>query len=395
VAKEPIFTRPFLLAFAASFAINVSFHSFVHFPGLLQQLHASETYIGAAVAALSLVGLLVRPAIGRAMDATGRRRVALFGAAVNVGACLLYLSIQQAPLFGVVPYEAWVFVVRGVHGVAEAALFSVLFTMAADLVPARRRTEGIALFGVSGMLPVSLGALLGDAILAHAGYAELFYACSGLAALGFVILVAMPETRPPDVDGAEPPGGFGAALRHPRLMPVWLVGVIFAIALTSYFAFLKTFALAQDDSFQVSHFFTPYAIVAVVLRLFFGWIPDRLGPKRTLFPAMGTLALGAVLLAYAEGPTPVAFAGVFCGLGHGYAFPIINSMVVTRAPAADRGSAVTLFTALFDAGALIGAPLLGLVADLQGHRPMFLTAAALTVIGLLAFAHLDRYGSRP
>jgi hypothetical protein len=48
-------------------------------------------------------------------------------------------------------------------------------------VPARRRTEGLALFGVSGMLPVSLGGWIGDALLPRHGFPALFALAAALA----------------------------------------------------------------------------------------------------------------------------------------------------------------------------------------------------------------------
>ena len=153
--------------------------------------------------------------------------------------------------------------------------------------------------------------------------------------------------------------------------------------------FLKTFVKAAGIG-EISSFFTPYAVTAVLLRVFLGWVPDRIGVKRALFPALGLLGLGLVGLAFATEAWHVALIGVVCGMGHGYVFPILSSLIVTRAPAEDRGAAVTLFTALFDVGILLGGPLLGGVADWMGHRAMFVVAAALTALGLAVFARWDR-----
>jgi predicted MFS family arabinose efflux permease len=51
---------------------------------------------------------------------------------------------------------------------------------------------------------------------------------------------------------------------------------------------------------------------------------------------------------------------------------------------------MALYTAVFDAGALIGGPVLGAVARGLGYPPMFAVSAALVVSGLLAFAVWDR-----
>jgi MFS family permease len=160
------------------------------------------------------------------------------------------------------------------------------------------------------------------------------------------------------------------------------------------FVFIKPFVLATGLG-TVGLFFTSYTGVALVLRLFFAWLPDRVGPKRLLFPALGTLVLGFLLLAGAQNPRDVLLAGACCGAGHGYTFPILFGMVVTRAREAERGAVLSIFTALFDAGVLVGGPFFGWMHGrelfgLTGYVLVYVAAAAILAAGALAYALLDR-----
>jgi predicted MFS family arabinose efflux permease len=65
-------------------------------------------------------------------------------------------------------------------------------------------------------------------------------------------------------------------------------------------------------------------------------------------------------------------------------------MVVHRARASERGAALAIFTALFDAGTLVGGPLLGFVIRIAGYPYMFATAAALVAAGALGLALFDQ-----
>ena len=98
-----------------------------------------------------------------------------------------YLGVDAigAPLLGL----------RVTHGIAVGALFSVLFTIAADVVPPERRAQGLALFGVSGMLPLALGGLMGDWLLVDGDYDRLFWAIGVCAVLGLLVSLPIPETR--------------------------------------------------------------------------------------------------------------------------------------------------------------------------------------------------------
>ena len=127
-----------------------------------------------------------------------------------------------------------------VHGVVEASLFAGYFTYAADIVPESRRTEGIALFGVSGMLPVSLGPLIGDWILARADYPQLFAVSIGFAALSLLISLPLAEQRHEVHLGEASRGMRGPAFQR-DLLPLWFVGTAFATAITAPFLFLKLF----------------------------------------------------------------------------------------------------------------------------------------------------------
>jgi MFS family permease len=139
----------------------------------------------------------------------------------------------------------------------------------------------------------------------------------------------------------------------------------------------------------VGGFFTGYAGIAILVRLFFGWLPDRVGAVRVLLPAMAILSTGFLLLACATTAAEVMAAGMLCGLGHGYTFPILFGLVVTRSRDAERGSAMALYTGLFDVGVLLGGPSLGFVIDHAGYSTMFATTGGLLLMGALSFAIWD------
>lgn len=378
MSSPRLLTLPFGLAFAASFFSSLALFVYLHLPGLLHDWGSSEGTIGLVMSAMALSAVASRPTIGWLMDRRGRRLVALLGGSLHIVACALYLLVDEV--------GPELYAVRIVHGVAEAALFSVVFTIAADVVPASRRTEGMALFGISGIVPVALGPVLGKVVLDLGGFTALFYTSIGLAVAALLVILPLPETRP-EPDG--PVAGFWTAAWRAPLRPIWLLGTVYAIALTAYFTFLKTYTL-ESGLGGISTFFLPYAAAAVFLRIFFGWVPDRFGPKRTLLPAVGVTALGLVILWGWDAPAVLWISGLICGVGHGYAFPIMSALVVDRADASERGAAITVFTALFDVGALIGGPSLGALVDATDHRTMFLAAAAVAVTGLAVFVLWDR-----
>lgn len=374
--RERLLSGPFLLCSAANLAQSLAFHLYLHVAGFLENLGASEAEVGLIVGASAVAGLGLRPTLARALDGRGRRFVIRIGAVLNVFACAAYLTVVDT--------GPWVYLVRVMHGLGEAMLFAGLFTYAADFVPASRRNEGLALFGVSGMLPIGLGGALGDWILAHGGYAHLFAASVGFALLALLLAAPLRDAEHVGRSG-EVPRGFLAAAMQRDLLPVWWVGICFAVTLTGAFTFVKLFVDTRGIG-SVGLFFSSYSAAALVLRVGAGWVPDRVGPKRVLYPSLAALATGFACLAAARTDTAVAVAGLLCGIGHGYIFPILFGLVVTRARESERGAAMSIYTGLFDVGWLIGGPLLGTVASGARFSNMFLTAAGIVVLGGLLFA---------
>ena len=373
--EQRLWTGPFVLCFVTNLCQGTAFNLFLHLPGYLHDLGANDVQIGWIASLTALAAVACRPPVGRAMDRLGRRPVIRWGGALHAVATALYLAVHAiGPLL---------YAVRVLHGVAEALLFSALFAYAADRVPAARRTEGLALFGVSGMLPISIGGWVGDGLLPRHGFTALFGLAAGLALAAFVLSLAMQEPRrPPSPPSASV--GTLAALRQRDLGPLWLLGTVFSVVLTAFFVFIKRF-VDETGIGSVGAFFGAYTGAALALRLFLGWLPDRVGAKRVLGPALLALVLGFGVMAGATDRTSLLLAGLSCGIGHGFTFPILFALVVARTPETNRGSTLALFTALFDLGVLIGGPSFGLVVERLGFAAMYATGGIVLAFGTIVF----------
>jgi MFS family permease len=376
---DRLFTRAFVSVFAANSFMELAWSLFLHFPGYLHDLGADEIQIGILVGVTAVASIAIRPWIGTAMDVRGRRRVILFGSFLHVAVLGLYLTVTAL--------GPWVYIIRILHGLASAMLFTSLFTYAADVVPASRRTQGIAIFGISGLMPIGLGGLLGDFILSVGDFTTLFATAVGLAVASLFLVIPLKEIQSNEAGGAR--RGFWVALRQRDLMPLWLAAMVFSLSLATFFTFLKTFVIETGIG-SVGLFFAVYTGTAIGLRLVAADLPDRIGQKRVMFPAFGMMVAGFIVLSTADGVGDMAVAGFLNGVGHGYVFPIMFAMVVTRARPSERGSASAIFTAVFDVGTLIGGPLFGLAIRLGDYRAMWLLAAGVVAVGAVVFARWDR-----
>lgn len=378
-----LWSLPFAVAGVLNLCHGLAIMLSLHLPGWLEARHTNEVVIGLVMGSMSGAAVLVRPAAGGALDGRlGRRGVLFLGGLANVGASIGYLFADDV--------GALLVVVRVVHGFAQGALFSGIMTVAADLVPAARRTEGLMIFGIFGMLPIALAGLIGDLVLRLSDYPTLFMVQVGFASVATLLTLGLPETRAVFAGTGPAPARAGVlgALAQPSLRPLWLASFSFSIALGAIFTFMKSWVLEEQVG-QMSHFFGAYAGVAILLRAAFGWVPTRFGEKRALVPAIMAFSVALLVLAFGTSIVAVVAAGAIAGFGHGYAFPILSAITAVRAREGERGAALSAFTAVVDAGVLIAGPLCGLLASATSLRTMFAIVATLPVAGALVYVVWD------
>ena len=280
------------------------------------------------------------------------------------------------------------YLVRFVFGIGVGALFSGYFTFCTDIVPEARRTEGIALFGISGLVPLAVNPFAEKLGVSALDVRWFLPALSLVMLSSLLFLRDIPE--PAGVAKAERSGLSDTlrALRNRRLWPVWLATVAFSSLVMTFMAFASVAAQTRGLGSPASFWLT-YAAGAVCVRAFGARLPDRMGTHNVVTPAIGFCIGGAALMASADSMTTLRIAGLLGGMGHGYCFPVLATQVTQRTPVAVRGSAVSAFTALFDVSGLLSPPLLGLIADRSSDAFMFAVASCSGVIALTVWAAME------
>jgi len=362
--REPLFTRSFGLLLGAHFVQALGFSSMLLLPLYLHHLGASLREIGAIVAAANVSGLLVRPGVGWALDRLGRKPTIYAGTGLLV---LGMLGVYLVTDLGLVAYAD-----RLLFGVGVAVLSTAYFTLAADLVPLGRRTEGLALFGISGLLPIGPMAFVRDLDVEPADLRLFFPAVGVVIATSLLLVAPVPEPARPARVAAD--GSALRALTRAPLAPTWLATLVFAALVATFFAF-ATVAAESRGVARPAGLWLPYAGGAIGVRLVGARLPDRLGPRNLVAPAIALYAAGFVVASGAVTGASFALAGLLAGLGHGFCFPVLASQAVSRTPTAHRGAAMAGFTALLGLAELAAPPLLGLVGDAANDAFMFAVAA--------------------
>ena len=355
-------------------------------PLYLDDLGAGRAAIGGIMGAASVGGLLFRPAVAWGLDVWGRKPTLIMGT--------LTLATAMGLVWWITAPGPVAYLVRVIFGMGVGALFTGYFTWAADIVPERRRTEGIALFGVSGLVPLAvnpLSARLGVDPPALRWFLPLMGA---VILLSLIPLVLLNEPRRKGKRPTIRVGEVVRALKSPALWSVWLATITFAGLAKTFMAFATVTAGSRGVP-TPTDFWLTYAIGAVFVRLFGARLPDRVGPARIVAPAIGLDIVAAWVLMGTYSSAALLTCGLLAGIGHGYCFPVLTSQVVTRSPDHLRGSAVAMFTALWEVCGLVLPPVLGAIADRWDDATMYGAASIVALLCVAGWAVLERRHGTP
>jgi MFS family permease len=383
--NDRLATRPFFWLILAHLLQAMGWTSLLLLPVYLEHLGGSRQLIGEVMAVGSVGGLIAQPIVGFALERFGRRPTLIVATAV--------LCVGLAGFGLVTEIGTMLYVSRFIFGLGGGALFSGYFTFAADIVPASRRTEGLALFGIAGLAPMLLNPFVG-ALVSDPGLLRwLFPTVSVIAGLSVLCILAVPE---PQRSVAADRRGFLGSMRRllaPGLLPPYAAGLTFAVLAAVFMTFSTV--VAKDVGIEnAAIVWLTYAIGAISVRVLGGKLPDRIGTYNMVAPSLALYAGGLLALMHAETLSGVLLAGGLAGIGHGYGFPVLTSQLMSRVGTDLRGPAMALFIGLWEVSALIAPPLFGTLADSYGDRQMLLIAANTALVGLVVWAALELATSR-
>lgn len=328
-------------------------------------LDAGNVAVGLVVGSYAITGLLLRPFAGRLADHRGRKPTVLLGSSLVAVGGFMYLLPLGVP--GLVA-------ARLVLGAGEGTVFTAGSAWIVDLAPVGRRARVIGLYGLAVWSGLSIGPLIGELILHASGY-TLVWLFAGVAPLaGALIATRLPDPFHPVAAGGNE---HHALIEREAVRP----GVALALGSIGY-ATVAAFVVLHLDARGVGHgatVFGAFATMVVLTRLVGGDLPDRVGPARVAIAAAMVEALGLSAIAFAHS-LPVALAGALAmGAAFSLLYPSLSLIVVNRVSDRRRGAALGTFTACFDAGVGLGAPLAGLASALAGYEGAFLVAAAIAL----------------
>ncbi|MEU5956175.1 MFS transporter [Streptomyces sp. NPDC047525] len=336
------------------------------------------------------------PMAGALSDRSGRRNPWILGGGVAaVGAMALLGGVRTVLLVTI----AWC-LGQAVMNVFQAALTSVV----PDRVPLASRGKASAAVGIGLPIGATLGALIGSAFADHlrTGYLVLGLFVALSAAL-FTALAREKPKRTAHTHGPAPVknqfAAFLGALRHHDFRWAFIGR---ALLVLGYFCVFGYQLYILQDHIDLPSGIEPEDAVAIIApvnavamavsTVVGGVLSDRMD-RRKLFVAASAAISAVALVIPAVSPTwtaMIVFAALN-GLGFGCFMAVDNALVSMILPSADDAARDLGVLNMAQAGPQILAPFVASVivslcggSDGGGYTALFVTGAALSVLGALA-----------
>ena len=391
MSNERLWNLNYCKVMTANFSLFFAFYVLTPLLPLYLSEHfgATKDVIGLVLSGYTITALLFRPFSGYFVDSFPRKMVLMISFAAFSIFFAGYLAASTLLLFTIV---------RTLHGGPFGALTVSNATVAIDVLPSSRRTEGIGYYGMSNNLAMAIAPTIGIFVYRWTHSFELLFwialvvACLGWLTDATVTLPAKEIQR----------NKSKLSLDRFFLIRGWLLGlnmVAFGFCfgvLSNYLAIYGKEQLGITGS--TGTFFMLCSIGLILSRLQGG---KALRNGRLTFNAGSGMCISLVgytifillptLAHIFHQPsslfTLVGYYGcaILLGLGNGHMWPAFQNMTICVAPNNQRGTANSTILISWDIGMGLGILLGGIIAEHLGYNAAFWSVAFVNALGVALF----------
>lgn len=375
--SEKIWTRDFVLVCLANFFIFLGFQmTLPTLPLFVKELGGSDQLIGIIVGIFTFSALIFRPYAGHALESKGRQFVYMLGLGIFV------ISVGS---LGFVVSIVFLVIMRVIQGIGWGFSTTATSTIATDLIPPKRRGEGMGYFGLSGNLALAFGPALGLTLVGVISFKSLFLICGALGLVAFLLSMTIRYKKveqSPDKTVTVKFDIFEKTALTPSVLLFFITITFGGIA-----SFLPLYA-AQKGIAGIESYFLVYAVFLMVSRTFAGKIYDKKGHLYVFLPGTVLIFIAMILLSWLPSTLIMLIAAGFYGLGFGSVQPALQAWAVDEAPGNRKGMANATFFSFFDLGVGIGAMTFGQLAFMFGYDMIYKTAAGSVMFAMILYLFL-------
>lgn len=337
---------------------------------------ADKDTIGIVLFGYAVLALIARLFSGYIVDSFPRKMVVLLSFFLFTLFFVGYLMAGTLLLFAIV---------RTLHGAPFGTVTVSNSTIAIDVLPSSRRTEGIGYYGLSNNIASAISPSVAIWVYHTTHNFDILFWIAMLTALLGLIISATVKLPQRELKKDRPP----ISLDRFFLLRGWshaLTMVCFSFSygvVTTYLAIYGHQRLGIESGAGL--FFILFSTGLICSRLTGNRLlrQNRLTHSATI----GVCISAAGYLLFAAMPNVIGYYGaaLVIGLGNGRMYPAYQNMFVNLAEHSQRGTANSSILVSWDVGVGLGILIGGIVAEHYGYTPAFFVAWAVNVTGAIGF----------
>jgi len=389
MTQDKLWTASYSYACVANFLLFFAFYLLLPILPmyLVEAFNTSHSLVGVVLSCYTVAALVVRPFSAFVLDNFTRKPIYLLS-------YFLFIIVfgGYAWATGVMAF----IILRVLHGAVFGLLTTASQTLVIDIMPSKRRGEGLGYFGVSNNLAMVIGPMVGLFLHDVTTYENIFYICLAIGFAGFLTANLIKVNCKDCAKTTEPVSldRFFLVKGIPVGISLMLLGIPYAIA-TSY---TPIYGKEIGLNINTGYFFSLMAGGMILSRLFSGKLVDR-GMLRQVI-VWGTLTcllsfalFSVVHLAQALSGSAALllfhFVAALMGVGYGMMFPAFNTLFVNLAENNRRATASSTYLTSWDVGIGIGLVAGGHIAEITGtYSAAFFFCTVAIFISVLIFVLL-------
>jgi MFS family permease len=375
---DRLFTPRFFVMCGFTFTVFLSaFQLLPTAPFHILDLGGSTFASGMFLGFLTYSSAFSAPLTGAYVDRTGQRRVLIISS--------LALALFAVGYAVITDYRI-VLVLAIVQGVFWSGLLSASSAYMTNMLPERRRAEGIGYWGLSTMAAIAVSPTIGFWIYRF-GWIWLCVVAGVLNLIMAAIAWSLEEhPAPPATESRR-------SLLEWRVLAISVTLFLYSFGYGGITSFAAMYADASGTS-PKGLYLTTLAIVILCTRPITGRLGDLWGYKRVFAPCLVMISCGLAFLALGGTRPLMLISAIVFGLGFGTAYPAFVGYVMQDVSADRRGAAFGAILAAFDTGIGTGSTSMGWLIQHTGFASAFGVAAALSALALPYFLAIDRLHTR-
>lgn len=377
-----IWTKRFISLFLTNISVFFVFYGLVTTLPLYAiggELHQTDKEAGLLLSGFLLSAIIVRPFSGKLLDVFGKKKLLVLSIVGYFICTVLYLFIHP---FGLL------LGLRFIQGIFFSIITTAAGSLAADIVPAKRKGAGLGYFTMSTNLAVVIGPFIGLLLIQYSTFKVLFIVMSiCILAGGILALTVNTDDLPKPIHEGKLTFKFDDLFER-KALPVAAIASLVAFSYASVLSFLSIYAQQKDLMAVASLFYAVFAASMLITRPYTGKLYDTKGPQFVIIPGIISFAIGLVMLTFVEGPVLFLSAAIFVGFGYGAVTTSLQALAVQSTAIQRSGYATATYFTMFDLGIALGSYILGMVAVQAGYASVYLSGAGL--LGVVFIIYLLR-----